>query len=352
MQVKLAKSNHGFTLIEVVIAMALGLLVIGVAVQLYSSAVDATWMASQRAQMQEDVRAAEDMMAKDISMAGTGLTGQPGGVGLVAGTATNPIYGCDQLRCYLPVAARSGVTFPLSPTPYLNWIIPGHGLGAQVFPGSGFTDVITVTYADMWFALQCYNITFPSNTRATFTLQSPLTAGCQTPALPGPVQLVSDPAYGLKTGDLVMFTNSSGGVAVGEVTMDATGDSGPFAVNFSNPDVLKLNQPAASAGSLQQMVGGSGTTAIRLLVITYYIDIPSTTNIPTLMRQVNGQPPVPLAENMIDLRLSYDMYDSDGDFTPAQGSPSPASINTIRKVNIEHLTARELDARHQGLSEP
>ncbi len=342
MQPKLARSNRGFTLIEILVAMALGLLVVGVAIQLYSKAVDATWRVTQRTQMQEDLRAAEDMMAKDISMAATGLTGQPGGVGLATGAGIpSPAYGCDQGQCYLPVSTRTGVNFPANPTPYLYWIIPGQGLGAQVFAGRGPTDAITVTYADMWFALQCYNVTFPNNTQATFTLQSPLQASCQTPALPEPVRAVSDDAYGLKAGDLVLFTNASGGVAVGEVTQSASGNGPAFTVNFATADALRLNQPGASAGSLQQMfASGTATTALRLLMISYYIDIPAITNIPTLMRQVNGQTPVPLAENIVDLRLDYDVYDANGNLLPNQGSPSPANINTIRKVNIQNLTAR------------
>jgi len=92
------------------------------------------------------------------------------------------------------------------------------------------------------------------------------------------------------------------------------------------------------SGSLQQMLTGSGTQAVRLLMITYYID--TRTGVPTLMRQVNGQTPVALADNIIDLRITYDAYDSNGNLTPAQSAPPVASINTIRKVNIAHLTAR------------
>ena len=340
MQPKTTKSSRGFTLMETVVAMGLGVLVVAAAGQLYNTAVNATQMATQRAEMQQDLRAAEDMMVKDISMAGTGLTGEPGGVGLVSGTGvTNPIYGCDQVKCYLPVSAPAGVNFPQNPTSYLYWIIPGNGLGAQVFAGQGNTDAITVVYADMWFPLQCYNVAFNSNTQIRLTLQSPLTASCSSPPLPVPVQLASDPAYGLKAGDLLLFTNSSGGLAVGEVTANVTGTSGPFTVNLTASDKLQLNQPSSTVtGSLQQMVSGAGTQAVRLLMITYYIGM--NNGVPTLYRQVNAQTPVALADNIIDLRINYDAYDSNGNLSPAQISPTAASINTIRKVNIAHLTAR------------
>ncbi len=340
MRAKAKKSSRGFSLLEALVAMGVGTLLVTVAAQMYTSAANATWVASQRAEMQQDLRAAENMMVKDISMAGTGLTVTPGGIGLVAGPGVvNAIYGCDQAQCYLPVASRAGVNFPLNPTPFFYWIIPGNGLGAQVFAGQGNTDAITVTYADMQFALQCYNVTFPSSTQATFTIQSPLTAGCQSPPLPQAVQSVSDPAWGLKAGDFVLFTNSAGGQAIGEVTINANGAASPFTVTFANPDNARMNQPSATAtGSLQQMMGQPGTTAVRLLAITYYID--NSTGVPTLMRQVNGQTPVPLAENVVDLRITYDTYDANGNFTPSVLSPVPGTINTIRKVNIVHLTAR------------
>ena len=65
--------NHGFSLLEMMIAMALGTIVLAAAVQLYSQGVSATWTVSQRAEMQQDFRAASNMLTKDISLAGAGM---------------------------------------------------------------------------------------------------------------------------------------------------------------------------------------------------------------------------------------------------------------------------------------
>lgn len=350
MQPKTTKSSRGFTLMETIVAMGLGVLVVATAGQLYNTAVNATQMATQRSEMQQDLRAAEGMMVKDISMAGTGLTGEPGGVGLVAGSSvTNPVYGCDQTQCYLPVSTHAGVNLPINPSSYLYWIIPGNQLGAQVFAGQGNTDAITVVYADMYFELQCYDVSFPTKTQAQFTLHSPATAACTSPPLPVPVQYVSDNGWGLKTGDLVLFTNSSGGLVIAEVTSNAVdlGAHTVFTANFAANDALQFNQPSTTVtGSLQQMMGTSGITAVRLLMITYYIDIKN--GVPTLMRKVNGQTPVALADNVIDLRINYDAYDSNGNLTAAVSAPPVTSINTIRKVNIAHLTARSEQAGNKG----
>jgi len=52
------KRESGFSLLEMTVAMALGTLVLGAAVQLYSQGVAATWTVTQRAEMQQDFRAA------------------------------------------------------------------------------------------------------------------------------------------------------------------------------------------------------------------------------------------------------------------------------------------------------
>src|ERR1700687_5815763 len=100
------KRESGFSLLEMVIAMALGTLVLGVAVQLYSQGVAATWTVSQRAEMQQDFRAASNILTKDLSLAGAGL---PNAAAIALPTAVTPVYGCDQsATCYLGLANNAG----------------------------------------------------------------------------------------------------------------------------------------------------------------------------------------------------------------------------------------------------
>src|SRR5271155_5592601 len=86
--------QFGFTFIELMVSLALGMLIVGAAVKLFSQGVDATWVVSQRAEMQQDLRAVQNLLTKDISLAGAGLAGGQG-ISLVSG-GTVPIYGCDQ----------------------------------------------------------------------------------------------------------------------------------------------------------------------------------------------------------------------------------------------------------------
>src|SRR5580658_11262337 len=127
------KRETGFSLLEMVIAMALGLIVMSAAVQLYSQGVAATWTVSQRAEMQQDFRAASNMLLRDLSLAGAGLGNN---TAIALPSASTPRYGCDQARCYLGLANTSAGTYPLQGAiPYLYGLVPGYSLGPTLNVG-------------------------------------------------------------------------------------------------------------------------------------------------------------------------------------------------------------------------
>ena len=73
-----ANSDRGFTLLELLFAATIGLLVVAGAVSLFTQALKATWITSQKGELQQDFRAAANLMQRDISMAGAGAMGQQG----------------------------------------------------------------------------------------------------------------------------------------------------------------------------------------------------------------------------------------------------------------------------------
>ena len=77
-------SSRGFTLVEMMVSLALGVVVVGCAVEMFSRAMSGTFTVSQQAEMQQDLRAAQNMLVQDISMAGSGGF-NTGGVALVSG---------------------------------------------------------------------------------------------------------------------------------------------------------------------------------------------------------------------------------------------------------------------------
>ena len=190
-------SSRGFTLIELLVSLALGMLVVGTAVKLFSQGLDATFVVSQRAEMQQDLRAASNLLLKDISLAGAGMP--PGqGVALPSGTAITSIYGCDQVGNCIP---GGGIAYPCSTNvgpciPTLYGVIPGWQLGIKP-PGSPVnSDVITIVYTDQVFALNCYAVTFPVGgaiNPVTFTAPVPTPPTCVLPPglvnpQPSPIQ--------------------------------------------------------------------------------------------------------------------------------------------------------------------
>jgi len=347
-------SGHGFTLIEMMISLTLGLILIAAAVNLFSKGMSATWLISQRAELQQNARASSNMLYKDVSLAGSGLP--TGGVALSSGTASKPVYGCDYTgACHLGSLNSASITYPnqVDPTTgksinFLYGVIPGWRGGVTVNATAGATDVLTTVYADTAFLLSDYTVRFNdvNGNSVTFTLPAPA---------PNPLdQAVNNTGVGLQQGDLVLFTsNAASAYAVAEVTAPVPAGGGPsYAVAFANNDTLLFNQNAATSNDLAQIATAAGTagpavgvTATRIWAITYYLDNTTTPGTPTLMRLVNARKPVPVAENVADLRFTYDTYDSAGTLLNATGDggmslPVPVSPSQIRTINVAHLTMR------------
>jgi hypothetical protein len=326
-------------------------------VSLFSRALSASFLVTQRAEMQQDGRAALDMMAKDISLAGAGITS--GGVQLPDGAgATDSLFGCDQTSCYV-----GNNIYPINN--HLYGVIPNPAAGLSVMTATGVlsppTDVLTVAYTDTTFPLQNYSVALNANgSQATFTVLNPPPNPLPVPWPPPPI---NDPATGLKVGDLILFTNSVG-QAVGEVTRVNAGG----VVDFANGDPLNINQTTAATGNIKSLWGGAAPPAAlppvvcnRLLVITYYIDVPAGPDgirytaddgPPRLMKQVNGQSPAPVSENVAGLQATYDIFDDVAGVATANlkdaGMSAGKSPNQIRKVNLSVMARSPLSGGKQG----
>jgi len=348
------KRENGFSLMEMTIAMGLGTLALGVALQLYSQGVSATWTVSQHAELQQDFRAASDMLIKDLSLAGSGL-GNGTNIPLPSGTA--PVYGCDQTpKCYLGSTNLVSGKYPLqSGTPTLYGLMPGYNLGPTLTSNPSATDVVTVAYADTTFYLSCYSATISALGKVTFAPASPPAwpTGCLPNGVAAP-QTVNDTMLGLTPGDLVFFPawNMVGEVTAGTITtgtVTVNGTNYPtYIVPFANGDVLNMNQtPAgATAGLNTVALNSSGSSPVRLLVITYYID--NTVSPARLMRQISGHSPMPVADGIVYMKFSYDLF-NDATNLPAVNQPNPGSGDAndtasnglnptaITKINILHM---------------
>ncbi len=342
---RMFKSQRGFSLLELLVASSIGLGTVLIMTSLFKTGMDATQRVTQRAETQQNMRAAIELMTKDISLAGAGL---PSG-GLQLGTAGLSKFACNQTgTCYI-----TGGTYPNSGagTPnYMYPIQPGFGVGVQngtVIPNApGQTNSsITTVYCDYNFPLSNFTFTFPNSTTATVTVKN---AAIQPNNILAP--------GGLQVGDLLLFivavpgngaagnVNGNSLVQTAAVVAEITGIPNNTQINFATGDPLNFNFSSGS-NNLASVAGAAGAAGAqvnvsRLQVVSYFLQVPvagGTVQTPRLMRQVNGLNAVPVADGIINLQVTYDVIDSvNATVVANQQNPIGAgeSPSLIQKVNL------------------
>jgi prepilin-type N-terminal cleavage/methylation domain-containing protein len=344
------KSQRGFTLLELMVASAIGLVVMAAMTSLFKLGMAATFTVTQRAETQQNMRAAMEMMTKDISLAGSGLP--TGGLQLATSAGAGPLseYGCNQTgTCYVPAHA-----YPNNGSGggnYMYGILPGFNNGVQgnaVIPNAPgqINSSITSIYCDYSFPLDAFKITVPAANNGTVA-----TVTVPNPPAPSPPSILA--AGGLATGDLLLFVVSSPGngtgtqgtssVQTGAVVGEITSLPNNSTINFAAGDPLNFNQAGGTITNNMASIAGSAVanmSVCRLYAVTYFLQVPpagGTTQTPRLMRQVNGQNAIPVADNIINLQITYDVIDSIlGTISANQRDPIGAGLSPslIRKVNL------------------
>jgi prepilin-type N-terminal cleavage/methylation domain-containing protein len=343
MNLRIPKSQRGFSLLELMISSVIGLIMFVGITSLFRMGMNTTFTVTQRAETQQNLRAGIELMTKDISLAGAGL---PSGGLVLPNNLGNSKIACNQAgTCYVP-----GDLYPAS---QMTGIIPGFANGVQngtpiaEAPGA-VNDSITSIYCDYNFQLTNFTFSFPvSPAAATVTLV----------ATPDPTQPenILQPG-GLSVGDLLLFLVSTPGngktalgtssaqtaVAVAEIT-GIPGGGPPWAVAFAPGDALNFNGQTGGnslANAVSNFGAGNNVSVCRLYAVTYFLQVPpagGTVQTPRLMRQVNGGNAVPVADNIINLQFSYDVINSVAGTIDAN-QPNPIGVGDspalIQKVDM------------------
>ncbi len=337
---RLVTAQRGFTLLEMMIAIVILLIVIGGAVRVFTRSVQSTDFVMQRSEMQNELRAAANEVARDLQQAGTGVP--IGGAAIPQagiGGGTNPLFGADATTTYL--AANNVFT-----QGRLYKVTPGYnasGVGPLRSPAQ--SDALVIAYTDPNLNWSSYPTTTLASNGTTLTMPS-----TTTPA-------VNDTALGITTGDILLLQNSVG-TAVGDVTSV----NGPSRIiSFANGDPLNMNQSTATVGSISALQSGGSYPAVtvsRVIMVTYFLQAGGDDCSDfCLMRQVGSHTPVPVAEHIVDFRVTYDIFDDSIGALIANlpdavtGSPATAKPNQIRKINLT-ITARSPHQWTQGSGEP
>ncbi len=340
------KKTRGFTLVELLVAIFAGSLVIAAAVQLFKNVSDTNQLGTSRVDIQQNARSALAVLSRDLSQASIGIP--QSGIALPSGPGSNgaALFGCSPVQCYF-VRPRNA---------YANDVLPPVGPHEAI--GGFGTDAITIAYLDATWPANNIALTSLAVDGSSITVNTGTFDGAGNAVAAPTGRAYNDPILGVRVGDVLMITNVHG-TAVATVT----GVNGSGTILLAANDPLNLNQTAASAGNIAQLKNpGTNvfpvTSAARINVVTYFINngpdgLPNTaddTNV--LMRQVNAQPAIPIAENVTNLQLTYDIYDASAipPATPySAGLIGSAVANTslIRKVNVL-LTLRSQFAGANG----
>ena len=313
---------------ELMVAMGLSMLILGVATALFKNSTDTSSRGLSQIEMQQNLRGSLNLVARDVSVAGVG--GFPRvGVTLPTASPISPVkYACD---------AVTAPTKPPTCPPFADTAKGTYANGTlypiNVFSGAGptafsqATDVIVTVAVDS---------TFCSATPVTVDVKTAPTHPTATLPAVKPASCTSG-TLTASPGDVFMFTGASGSV-VAELTAVNTAKT---VLTFGDSDALNMNQSAATANTINALLpgGGLGLTMSRLNVVTYYVSFTA----PTLMRQVNAQSPAPAAENIENLQFTYDLFGINSFGNPVttlgvstldRAADPPQDSTQIRKVNI------------------
>jgi len=306
------RSSGGFSLIEVMIALVLGVAMLAATSALLRSSLSLVDATTSLGEMHQNARVAVNLVSTDLSMAGAGVR-FIGAIQLPDGHgASTSRYACDDEGCY--VADSMFTDRRLYP------ITPGHNKGPDI--DGTRTDAVTVMYRD-------------ANTRFDqYFLVDITSSGSQITFDPRTDPPPEDPVRGLKRGDILIVHNVNGSAAA--VATNVHG----FKVNFSASDPLNFNQPSADHGNIGALANEGThvypeTSAFKVSLVSYFLEATASSNVRRLMRHVGAHPPVAVAENIADFQVTYDIFDDSGggvttsDLDDAAGKP-----NHIRKINL------------------
>lgn len=357
------KRENGFSLIELLVAMAILVVVAAAAVGALVQAQHVTQAVALQANTQQNLRAGMHSLVHDLTQAGEGVPT----AGITIPTTAGNVSAITR-----PGPAPLPALFPTTLSA-LPQVIPGWQLGMDaktvnpvtlaVQDGLLKTDIITVLYADdalVSSALGPGGVPNPKLSDYPVVQAAPAAPVCAGILNVAGTSVTLDPScftlpggpVPISKGDLIMFHNANGSAL--ELVTNVAGS----VLTFAAGDPAGLNGTGLPNGTVTQLnVGATPTSISRVWMVTYYVDSNTVPSRPQLIRQVNypnypsvaapTHPAQPVADIVENLSFSYDLVNS----TAAAGSygvlgagdaPQPVLPDTsfnIRAVNVT-LAAR------------
>jgi len=346
------KKIAGFTLVEMMIAMAVTLILLYAAVTAFRDATNSNQVVTQAADMTENFRAGLNVIELDLQQAGTGIP--VGGINIPYtsnGSTTSP---CSTTLPINRPKLGGMTTFPPCNST-LPAVEPGNMLGPPITapdatagtaanPNS-ITDEITMLMADNTLGLDSKPVNQPATA-------SPPNPGCPAGSLKltGTTLTVtfdstcvnlnpSTSGITVSPGDLIMFSNT-----LGNAILTVTSVAGQV-LTFASGDAFALNGRTETSGTIQQLENGGSscgggsacfppTLATRIWMISYYLDNTTSPPFVRLIRQINMNAPSPVGETLENLQFTYNFVDGVTNPSNQATVPTGNSESQIRSVNV------------------
>lgn len=357
-----ARSEAGFSLIEVIISMGIMLLVMAGTFTAMTNAMRAEQTARSITVLNSNLRSSMDLVVRDFLQVGQGLqTGRY--IGVPNGPGSLPIVQPGPAAA----GACAGVTnFPVSPT--ISAVTVGPDRGPAI--NGNCTDVITTLAVDG--AFEGVNVSSMAANGRSITIYPYGPDGVN--GTPDDVNISDNPdALGdnIRVGDIIELRRNTA-----TATVYVTAVAGQT-LTFAPGDPLRLNQfdtGLAMLGTTNQMrvaadpaapvvVGGNiqqgPWTAYRIRMISYYVDTTTNPASPRLVRRMNADPANAVAFELEAFRLSYDIANGVNNPTAVRMNatdlgaggacaPSACSPNQIRKADVTIAIRSEQKNKQTG----
>ena len=335
------RRDSGFSLIELLVAVAITIAIVGVSMDALNQGQRASEAISLMSDMNENLRAGMDQLQHDMVLAGSGIP--VGGISIPNGSGV-PIN--------QPSPTGHAYTFAIGATS-ISAVTPGYGLGPLI-SGTQNSDMVTVIYAD--------NQTFPPDT-ATYPQGQPLDANfindptAVSPDTPCNGSINSTGTSATFDANCVVFDAGNGAIAIGDLIMfsNAQGNTLEYVtgvndqtLTFAKGDPYDLNGRTDSSGTIYQLQTSldSGTypvtTATRIWMVTYYLDNTNPLG-PRLMRQVNFFTAEPAAESIEALWITYNFVGTTCGATCANQPIPPAGMNANQMMSTNIFLGARAD---------
>jgi len=372
------KREAGFTMVEMLIAMAVMLIIVATALGTLTQAIYATEGIGLMADTEENLRAGMNYISRDLIQAGEGIPQE--GITIPNNGTTSALNRPG------PVISPAVGTFDTA-LRALPPVIAGYRLGPTTSTSGNASDIVTILYADTTLVdknnhwLNEYPIAGSGGTSGCATGNaSPDPQGTITTSTSNTVVtfdksciIINNGNTGINPGDLIMLqnnntigsdanftssdadtSNNTGSVALLTVSAISTSAN---SITFSSGDAFNLNNSGLTRGTIAQIQLTAGppptyptTTATRVWMITYYIDN-SNTQRPMLMRQVNLNTAQPVGEVIENFQIFYDILNAGAtppSVTTGVESPTDTQLPSIRDAYVVLFARSEFPYSQSG----